>query len=100
MGEKNKQTDDIVFVLSIFANLFFPGLGNIICGQTKFGIIVLLCSLFLTIFYFLPLVMFLPTDLIEGLWVLIIIVVCMAWIMDIALVVISIIKLLNIKESK
>lgn len=85
--------------IGIIINIFFPGLGNIIFGQKKFGIFVLCISALLTIFYFIPPISFAFNGN-DALIMLIItsILAVIAFAIDIFLIVISIRELLKLNR--
>jgi hypothetical protein len=83
-------------ILAVVVNLFFPGLGNVIVGQTKFGLPIFVLSLLLTFFYFLPLLAFLFSAEAAAVYLLITCSLALvAFVVDLVLMVISIVKALK-----
>lgn len=76
---------------AIIASLFFPGLGNIIDGERRKGLYLFIASMFLTLFYFVPLFFFLlPTDQWTIYWIITGTIALIALIIDLGLMVLSI----------
>jgi hypothetical protein len=84
-------------ILAIIATCFFPGLGNLILGQRKLGIVVLCASLFLTVFYFIPIIPLLMHSAI--LLMITSVIAFVAFIIDLGLLVYSLIKIIDYSKT-
>lgn len=77
--------------LAIILSLLIPGLGNMVVNQTKKGLYLLIGTIALTFFYFLPLgFVFLPVEYWTTFWIITGIMAAIAFVLDVALMVVSI----------
>lgn len=87
-------------ILGIILNLFFPGIGNILVGQTRKGIAILITTILVTPFYFLPLLgFFIENSDVQAIFFLITIFLAVVlFIVDLGLMIYSIIMIVQDKD--